>query len=440
MTSRSRRFSAAWGAVVTGVFTQAAAAADVGYGVDVGAGYTDNIAREAEGGEGEAIATLGGQLRLDHESRRLAAKVNSRLELREYLDDSYDSEIVGNLNADARFNIIEERFSWTLSDTFGQTLRNQLSAATPDNRESVNFLSTGPDFTLPLGERDKLRLHGRYIDVHYEDSELGSQRVRAEANLLHELSNAAEVSLNANTEQISFDDDQLFTDFDLNEAFLSYRVDAARTTLSLDGGVAEVRSDDGMQDAWLGRLNAVRRVSSSLSIGIEMGHELTEAGNAFVQLQQMQPGVVDPVTVQQTSLPFENTYGTIFTRFSRQRTGINFRASHFDEQYEGLPLFDRKRLLLEGTLSRDLNAAISVHVGVTYNSQEYEALDRELTDVTGRLGMRWNVGRVTSVNVDYQYLDRRDNQDLLDYDASELWVRFAYQVGGSPRDGGYGGL
>lgn len=440
MTSRSRRNSAAWGAVVAGVFTQAAAAADVGYGVDVGAGYTDNIARDADGGEGEAIATLGAQLRLDHDSRRLASKVAARLEYRDYLDDTFDSEVVGNLITNNVLQIVEERFTWTLDDTFGQTTQNQFSPSTPDNRENVNHLSTGPDFTLPLGSRNRLVINGRYIDVSYGDSDLGNQRVRGDVALLRELSEASSVSANVNTEQVSFDDEETFADFDRNEAFLNYKVDAARTNLSLDAGVAEIQSDAGNQDTWLARLELVRRTSSSLSLGLELGHDLSDAGNAFVQMQELQPGGVDPVPVQQTSMPFENTYGAIFSRFARQRTGIQLRAAYYDEQYEELPLLDRTRITVDASVSRDLNAAITANVGLNYSRQEYGSLDRDFSDLSARLGVRWNLGRLTHMSVDYQYMDRSDSQNAFDYDASELWVRFAYQVGDGPRDGGAGGL
>ncbi len=439
MASNSRRFSAAWSAVVAGALTQAADAADIGYGVDLGLGYTDNVTRESQDGESETIATLGAQLRLEHESRRVDAQVAARLEFREYLDDSFDSEVVGNLIGKSVFDIVEERFTWTLDDTFGQTTQNQFSPSTPDNRENVNFLSTGPDFTLPLGSRNDLLVHGRYIDVSYGDSDLGNQRVRGEVALRRELSSASSVSVHANTEQVSFDDEQQYDDFDRNEAFLNYKVDAARTNLSLDAGIAEVRTEAGNLDTWLGRLELVRRASSALSVGVELGHDLSDAGNAFVQLQELQPGSTDPVAVQQTSMPFENTYGAIFSRFSRQRTGINMRAGYYDEQYEALPLLDRTRLTFDLLISRTLNAAMTAHAGVNYSRQEYDSLDRDFADITARLGMRWNVGRVTQLSVDYQYLDRSDSQNLFDYDASELWVRIAYQVGEGPRDGGYGG-
>jgi hypothetical protein len=425
--SRSR---AALGALVTGLLASAAApAAELSYGVDVGLGFSDNIALVEEGKTDETIATAGAQLRLDHESRRLQANVETRLEYLSYLDDTYDAQVVGNLIGDLEVAIIEDRFTWALEDTFGQTIQNQFAPSTPDNRENLNYLSTGPDFTLPLGSRNKLLLNGRYVDVHYEDSDLGNQRIRGTLALRHDLSAASSVSVNVDSEEISFDDDTEFTDYENHEAFLNYRLDAARTTLSLDAGVTEITSGGESNEDWLGRLEVTRRASSALTVGLELGHDFSDAGNSFVNLQAGQPGSIDPVPVQETAMPFENTYGTIFGRFSRNRTSIQLRAGYYDESYDTQPLFDRKRLTLNLSLDRNLNAAMIALVSADYSRQDYTELDSQFDDLTVTLGMRWNVSRTSIVSFDYLYRDRNGDAIGTDYQANEIWVRFGYQVG-----------
>ena len=430
MKSGSQWSAAALGAVIAGLLANSPAvrAAELSYGVDVGVGQTDNVARVSTDEQDETIASVGAQLRLDHESRRLRANVETRLEYRDYLDNTYDGEVVGNLLANGVFAFVEDRFTWTVTDTFGQTTQNQFAPSTPDNRANVNYLSTGPDFTLPLGSRNKLLMHGRYIDLHYEDSDVGNQRVRGELALQRTLSDASNVSLNVTSEQTRFDDAAL-VDFDNNEGFARYEVDAARTSLSLDAGVNEITRGDETDRGWLGRLNLKRRTSTSLTVGLELGHDFSDAGNAFADLQVNQPGSTEPVPVQQTATPFENTYGTVYGQFSRNRTDILLRAGYYDEGYQAQPLFDRKRITLELGLNRNLNASLSAHCNANYSRQEYDALNRKFTDLTANLGVRWSVGRSTSVSFDYSFMDRNDNASDSDYRANEIWVRFGYQVG-----------
>lgn len=439
MTSNGR--STAAGVMVAGLLAGAppAFAADLSYGAYLGLGYTDNVTRVSDGKQDETIATLGGQLRLNHESRRLDANIASRLEYREYLDGIYDSEVIGNLIAKGVLDIVEERFTWTLDDTFGQSTQNQFAPVTPDNRENVNHLSTGPDFTLPFGSRNKLILRGRYVDVHYEDSDLGNQRTRGEFALRRDVSAASSASLNVNTEQVSFDDEAQLGEYDHDEGYLSYNVDAARTRFSVDGGVTQIRSGGETNDSWLGRLDFTRQVSPSLSLGIKLGHDFSDAGNAFANLQDEQPGSIDPVPVQQTASPFENTYGTISGRFARNRTDLQLRASYYDEHYDAQPELDRTRQTFDLSLHRDLNASLSTYMSIYYSRQDFETLDHEFTDMSATLGLRWNFGRVSFLSFDYQFYDRDDDTAGDDYSASEIWVRLSYLVGEDVSSGAFSG-
>jgi hypothetical protein len=441
MKPGSRRSRTALGVAVTGLCAAAQMGwgAELSYGVDAGVGYSDNIAKVADDKQDETIATVGAQLRLDQESRRLTAKVATRFEYRDYLDNSFDSEVIGNLVGNAVLNIVEERLTWTLDDTYGQTTSNQFAPVTPDNRENVNHLSTGPDFTLPLGSRNKLLVHGRYVDVHYEDNELGNNRIRGELALLRELSDASSVSLNATSERVSYDDEAQFVEFDHNETFLSYNLAAARTTMSIEAGATEIRAAGQSNDSWLGRIEVTRQASSALNVGLEIGHDFSDAGSAFAQMQSLQPGSVDPVQVQQTAAPFENNYGALFARFSRNRTGLQLRLGYTDEGYDAQPLFDRKRISLDLSLQRNLNSYLSAHLSTNYSRQEFEELDRKFADLSATLGLRWGVSRTSFVSVDYRYLDRNDDASGADFRANELWVRFAYLVGAEVSAGGFGG-
>lgn len=410
-------------------------AAELSYGAYLGLGYTDNVTRVSEGKQDETIATLGGQLHLNHESRRLDANIASRLEYREYLDGIYDSEVIGNLIAKGTLDIVEERFTWTLDDTFGQSTQNQFAPVTPDNRENVNYLSTGPDFTLPFGSRNKLILSGRYVDLHYENSDLGNQRARGEIALRRDISEASNVALIANTEQVSYDDEAQLGEYDHDEGYLSYNVDAARTQFSIDGGITQIRSGGETNDSWLGRVDLTRQISPSFSLGIKLGHDFSDAGTSFANLQDEQPGSIDPVPVQQTSSPFENNYATISGRFARNRTDLQVHASYYDEHYDVQPDLDRTRQTFDLSLQRDLNASLSSYMSIYYSRQDFETLDHQFTDLTATLGLRWNFGRVSFLSFDYQFYDRNDDTAGDDYSASEVWLRLSYLVGESSFSG-----
>jgi hypothetical protein len=430
MESRSR--SAACAALVAGMLVgmQPAIAGELSYGAYVGMGHTDNIERVNDDEQAESIASIGAQLSLEHESRRLTTSITSRLEYREYLDNTFDSEVIGNLVGNALFDIVEERLTWTIEDTFGQSTVNQFAPVTPGNRENVNYLSTGPDLTLPFLSRNSFIVRGRLADVNYESSNLGNQRIRGELALKRDLSEASNASINATSEQVDFEDDAQFIDYDRNEGFLNYNANTARTNLSIDGGITEIRSQGEKQDTWLGRIAFTRHVSSAATLSFEVGHDFSDAGTIFVELESLlQPGSTDPVPVQQTATPFENTYALLRGEFSGRRTDVRLQAGYNDEKYQDQSTFDRARLTLLLTLERDLSSVISAHVGGNYSRQDYDTLGRTFADMTATLGMRWNFGRASYVSLDYQYLDRSDDLNTAEYSANEVWLRVAYLVG-----------
>lgn len=438
----SSRSAVACGVVVAGLLAGVSTvhAAEFSYGGYMGIGHTDNIERLAVGGNAETIASVGGQLRLDHQTSRTNVNIATRLEYRDYLENTFDSEVIGNLVGSGVFDFVEERFTWTIEDTFGQMTQNQFAPVTPGNRENVNYLSTGPDITLPFLSRNRFILRGRYVDVDYEISNLGNTRIRGEVALQHDLSENSNVSLNATSEEVDFEDDLQFIDYDRNEGFLSYHANASRTSLAVDGGVTEIKSQGESNDTWLGRLELTRRISTSATLAFEVGHDYSDSGTSFVELQSLQPGSTDPVPVQQTATPFENTYALLNLRYSWHRTELLVRASFNDEVYDDQPTFDRTRVTFEANVERDLNAALEAHLGVNYSQQDYESLNRQFADKTASIGVRWNFGRYSYLSLDYQYLDRDDDLDLAKYQANEAWLRFSYMVGEDvARGAGFGG-
>ena len=118
---------------------------------------------------------MGGQLRLDHESARIKANIASILEYREYLDDTFDSDVVGNFIAEGKFDIVEERFAWLLSDTFGQTSTRSARRPTPGQPRVREFhFRPAPISSCHSARAIPWYLRGLYSDFSYEDSDLGN--------------------------------------------------------------------------------------------------------------------------------------------------------------------------------------------------------------------------------------------------------------------------
>jgi len=92
-------------AAVCALFLGAEARADLTYEVETGVGHSDNITRVSENQVDETLATLGTHLDWTKATRRLDATVFVDLDYVEYLDNTYDGEVVGTADANLTFSM-----------------------------------------------------------------------------------------------------------------------------------------------------------------------------------------------------------------------------------------------------------------------------------------------------------------------------------------------
>ena len=89
------------------VSIQSTSAADpLEYEIRIGAMRTDNVFRTDADEIEETIALVGLNLDGQHETRRLDASLVTDLEYRKYMDDTFDDDVVGELDAKLNFHFV----------------------------------------------------------------------------------------------------------------------------------------------------------------------------------------------------------------------------------------------------------------------------------------------------------------------------------------------
>jgi hypothetical protein len=261
--------------------------------LDGGVNYTDNVSRSQVDEESETIGTAGLLLGITTDRPNLDADVAAHLEYLHYLDDTFDSEVVGGVNAFVAYAFIPERFLWVVEDNFSQISSDITAVDTPDNRENVNFLSTGPDFTIGLTARTSLQLSGRVSDAYYEERETDSQGLSGSVALIRQMSDASSLSLNGSTSETDYDE-EVFSDFRIDSAFLRWQTVTERTTLILDGGYDRVVQDDPFNlteddesGGFLARLELSRAVGARSRVGVIAGTGLETPDQGLQRIQDV---------------------------------------------------------------------------------------------------------------------------------------------------------
>jgi hypothetical protein len=438
--NRARRIRAvAAGLPLSVIFVAGAspAATSPGYEISVGAGTSDNIARTSTNEKSETMALAGLQLDWREQRVRMNADVSADVQYVDYLNNTFGSEFVGNASGRLGFALLPERLNWQLSDNFGQGRIDPLSASSPQNRENINYFSTGPDLTLPFGSSMELLASGRYSKVTYEVTPVDSSRYSGAVGLQHKLSDSSSVSLNVTHDSVQYDDDIANPDYDRESAYARYKVTGRRTELALDAGYTKIdRTVGNDTDGALFRLELSRRLSASSIIAVSAGHEFSDAADAFRMSQALSGGGLDTQGTLQTSSPFTNDYATVAWNFARNRTDFAVGVSRFEESYADNSQLDRDRTLANVSANRQITPTLRLGAVAGYTRENYQHLVGDSRELAASLLMSYRMTRHLTLTARYQYAHHTSEIPNTDFSENRTWLQIGWgQPSGEVRVG-----
>jgi hypothetical protein len=404
------------------------ARADLTYEVEAGVGHSDNITRVESGEVDETLATVGANVDWTKVTRRLDADVLVNLDYVEYLDDTYEGEVVGTADANLNFGLIPERLLWQVQDSFGQAQSDPFSPVTPENSENVNYFTTGPDLMLNFGTQNSMRLFARYSTTNYEVTDLDGERLSGGLSLIRALSGASNVALNATTEENEFDN-PANTGYERRSTSVSYDFTGGRTTISAQVGYSWMELDSGTKNGGeLFELSITREVSDSSTLELSAGSQFSDSGDALRGISSGGGGG-GPSQVLATSDPYENRDVSLTWDFRRNRTGISLGASYEENSYEVQTQFDRTRIVYNASFSRQLQPTLSFMLTAHYSEDEYEVSNLEFDDLQASASLTWNMSRHLGLRLSLEQFDRGSTQPGGDYDERRAYVTVTYSGG-----------
>lgn len=393
-----------------------------------GAQYSDNIARTQENEESQTVGIAGLVLQLNANRPRLRSDVGANLQYRDYLDDAFDNEVVGGVNAGLDLAFVPKRFHWVVEDNFGQIANDRQLADTPDNRQNVNYLSTGPDFFFSMGGRTLLQLSGRYGDAYYETTPEDNQSLTGSLALIRRMSDSASWSINGSTTEVEYDEEELFAKYQLDRAFLRFEAEGSRTTFSADAGYSAVdREGSDKDDGLMARVEVSRAVAARSRIGLAAGTEFATPAEAFRRDQTLTgiptTGADDAVAF---SDPYQSDYAYLTWSTEWTRGSIGATLSVRSEEHEIVTVQDRDIRSIALTLARQLTPRVSATLTGTYNEEELVNVDIDFDEVNVSLGVTWLLGQGISVLLQLDHLEGSSNDTFRDYDENRAYLGISY--------------
>jgi uncharacterized protein (PEP-CTERM system associated) len=281
-----------------------------GFGVEIGGIFTDNVSRAAKGNEAEeTIAQIGVGLEHSRQSRGLETNFLIDLRYLEYMDDTFDAEPLGAVSADVKLNFVPKLFSWSFRDRFGVINSNPLQVDTPDNRESVNVFSTGPNLTIPIGRRSHVGISASYRSTNFEVSDSDNEMLGGLITFNRAISPVRALSLNVTANRVEFDRDELASGFDRQAVYLGFTSQAAGGDLRVNVGHNELHDAGGSSSGNLFGVGWSRKLSARVKLTLNYDQRFSDSGDIFQRFQDPGPdfGETRDVAASSTSTEFFGT-------------------------------------------------------------------------------------------------------------------------------------
>ncbi len=392
-------------------FDQATSARDGNNYLSAQAGlvYTDNVnfSRQPAGDELAMLGLIGDTARVG--APRLDYHLDTDIALVKYFSNSYGVQPFGYLDGDAQFKIIPGLFSWTARDNYAQAVLDPFSAATPDNIESLNYISTGPKFVFTPTLQTTVTLAGDYSYVVSNskspnyiniDSNRYGGNLRFDRAVSSHLSGHVGVSYN----DVKYKDTFQNTDFTEKQVSGGFRFNNFRTELDASIGYTKLRlhTQNALNNTTPGGVNwkveLSRLITPTQRVALHGSKETTDAANLFrLSLDQPVPGNQGNQIVP--GQPFTHTDYGLAWRLTGIRSTVDINAISSSDRYTVTPQVNRDARSVSALYSRKLNAAFTWNISGAFEDDHYTT--GNVKTINFQTSLRWNLGKRVAVRFLY---------------------------------------
>lgn len=393
--------------------------------LEIGAARTDNVTRVPADEVESTAATARIDLTHRKQGRRLETDIEVGATLLEYLDGPYSNDLVGGFDAELAFTLLPERLVWRLEDAFGQAAPNPFQPATAENRENVNYFSTGPVLTVGIGPRMQLRAFGEYFLSDFERSPYDSDRLSGGLGLVWPGMQGDEFSVNVTADRVESDSEGLSA-YDRQSAFLRMRRTSDRTRLAVDAGYNVLRDAGESTGGLLLDLELARSVTASSTLTLGVVSSFSSTGEVISSTEFGPAGASLGPQVASSPDVFEDRQVSVAWDYHRVRNTLHFAASRGESRYQRDTQFDRDVTLYMALLGRRLRPALSAQLSATLIEQKFALVDLEDDELTLEMQLTWDLGRVLGVSLSYQNIDHSASNPAFEFNENRIMVGLSY--------------
>jgi outer membrane protein assembly factor BamA len=407
------------------------------FDVEAGASQTDNINRSddtlLDPALDETIYTAGASLRAAQSARTYDLDLTADVRRLVYDDKTFDDETLSRVNGSLLWKLVGDAFAWDFRANHGQQLIDPFEPVTPENREDVTVLTTGPQGALPLGRRSSFVYAAQLTDVSYELRDFNdNQRIGGNLGFERDIAPTRSLSINVGGDRIEYDDDELLAPIDRVNASLGFDADGARNVLRARVGWNEIERDDVKGDGLFLELDWVRRISGQSTFTVNAGSRYSTNGDIFRYNQQLDGStsrdISDSRDGQVTDDPFQHDNVRVGYNLDLPRTRFSVNADWSREEYDTQTQLNRELAGGRLDLSYDALKNLTLTAGATYVERKYLEVDRTDDDTNYTLGVQFRISRTFSATLRGNRIERSSNTSVNDYEENRVSLVFTWRA------------
>jgi hypothetical protein len=396
---------------------------------DGGVIYSDNVEGHA-GGAADTMLLLGLSGDTSHEGTRFDYHLDSNIALVKYLSGSFPTRPTGFLDGLAALRIVPGFFSWIARETYSQVQFNIYAPVTPENLVSLNYLTTGPRFTLRPTLRTSVRLDAVYS--YLSTSSVSSQFVdfdnhRYGGTLIIDraFSDTASLYLKGDYQKVEFKDQEDNNNFSIGTASGGYKLTNGRTVFDISGGYSQLRIYDVLSsgegiggeretrkteefDEPVWKLQLSRLITPTQRLGLIASQQFIDVAAAF-RLGFDGPAPITAPPQVATSEPFRQRQFGVDWEIEGARTSLVISLHKTQQRYALTTGNDLDMKIANALLARQLSPTLTWDIGASYQRTDQvgtpaPGLAPASAKVIGALtDLRWQVGEHLNLRFIYSY-------------------------------------
>jgi len=337
-------------------------------------------------------------------------------------DGTYDPENYASLDFSGDCELARG-LSWQVSDYLRDVTQNARASDTPDNRTRKNVFTTGPVYSLMLGQLDQLTFSAKYGNTEYsEPGNTDSERYIGTASWNHTFSSTLSGGLQFRTNRAELDTG---VEIDTDVASLLFSKSWQATRLSGSIGVSQLESRFGgntqTSEGVVGNLSLERDIDPVTQVFFRASRELTDQTSDFdIRFGDVVFNLSQTTAVEVTAL--DAGFARQFSDASRLSVGVFANRSDYlrTDEVEDSAGFSVN-------YSRTISELLSLQSRGSYRYRRFES--DGLNDNTYRadIGLVYQLTRDLSVDGRVGHTTRESDRGASEYQENWISLGLGYQ-------------